>query len=116
VGFAWIRACTPVINGYAAFFLIGGAVLSAVRFARRRATLHRAIGNSLIAFGALLPGVGGGMAKAGIVEGLYVGEFVGLLFIWAGYSFCVRRTGTAGQAESADKAARADMILVPAAR
>jgi len=92
LGYSWIRLCTPLLNGYAALFLIGGAMLSAVRFARRRATLNRAIGNSLIALGALLPGIGGGMAKAGIVEGLYVGEFVGLLFIWAGYAFCVRRS------------------------
>jgi hypothetical protein len=91
LGYAWVRGCTPIINGYSVLFLIGGAVLSAVRFAHKRATLHRAIGNGLIAFGAILPAVGGGMAKAGIVEGLYVGEFVGLLFIWAGYACCVRR-------------------------
>ena len=50
------------------------------------------MGNGLIAFGAMLPAVGGGMAKAGVVEALYVGEFVGLLFIWAGYAACVRPT------------------------
>ncbi|RMF83025.1 MAG: hypothetical protein D6744_05470 [Planctomycetota bacterium] len=87
----WVRLLTPLINGYAALFLIGGAVLSAWRFARKAATGHRAIGNALIALGALLPGIGGGMAKGGIVEGLYVGEFLGILLIWAGYAFCVRR-------------------------
>ncbi len=86
----WVRAMTPLINGYAALFLIGGAVLSAWRFRRKQATRHRAIGNALIAVGALLPGIGGGMAKAGVVEALYVGEFVGLLLIWAGYRSCVR--------------------------
>ncbi len=30
------------------------------------------------------------MAKAGIVEALYVGEFVGLLIIWAGFQVCVK--------------------------
>ena len=65
-------------------------MLSAWRFARDRATAHRAIGNALIAVGAILPGVGGGMAKAGMVEALYIGEFIGLILIWAGYVACVR--------------------------
>ena len=90
LGWQWIRLFTPLVNGYAALFLIGGAMLSAWRFARDRATAHRAIGNALIAVGAILPGVGGGMAKAGMVEALYIGEFIGLILIWAGYVACVR--------------------------
>lgn len=84
----WVRAMTPLINGYAVFFLIGGAILSAVRFAKKTdpGAGYRAIGNALIAFGAILPGIGGTMAKMGIIEALYIGEFVGLLFIWAGFS------------------------------
>ncbi|MBI4719158.1 MAG: hypothetical protein HY763_15260 [Planctomycetes bacterium] len=91
LGWQWVRVCTPLVNTYASLFLIGGAILSAVRFARRTETLHRATGNTFIAIGALLPAIGGAMAKAGVVEGLYVGELTGLLFIWAGYSFCVRK-------------------------
>ncbi len=91
LGWRWVRLCTPVINLYAMFFLVGGAILSAKRFARQPATRHRAIGNALIATGAMMPAIGGAMAKAGIVEGLYVGEFVGLIFIWLGYAYCVRR-------------------------
>ncbi|NIO14972.1 MAG: hypothetical protein GTN86_05985, partial [Xanthomonadales bacterium] len=68
---------TPLLNGYAAVFLIGGAIYSAVRFALSDGAGHRALGNAMIAFGALLPGIGGGMAKAGMVEALYVGEFIG---------------------------------------
>lgn len=85
----WVRMLTPLVNGYAALFLIGGAAWSAWRYARRRETRARAVGNALIAIGALLPGIGGGMAKAGVVEALYIGEFVGLLAIWAGYAACV---------------------------
>ena len=48
-------------------------MLSAWRFAKHRATAHRAIGNGLIAVGAILPGVGGGMAKAGM--GVAVGDY-----------------------------------------
>ncbi len=90
LGWQWVRSCTPAINLYAMFFLVGGAILSARRFARQPATRHRAIGNALIATGAMMPAIGGAMAKFGIVEGLYVGEFVGLIFIWLGYAYCVR--------------------------
>lgn len=91
LGWSWIRAFTPIINTYAVFFLIGGAVLSAVRYAQKSGTGNRALGNALIAFGALLPAIGGGMTKFGHVEWLYVCEFLGLLFIWGGYAFCVLR-------------------------
>ncbi len=90
LGWQWLRLFTVPINIYAVVFLIGGAILSAVRYFQHTSTRGRAIGNALIAFGALLPGIGGSMAKAGIVEALYLGEFVGLLFIWAGYVYCVR--------------------------
>ena len=29
------------------------------------------------------------MAKTGLVEALYVGELIGLVLIWLGYTFCV---------------------------
>jgi len=101
----WLRKLTPLLNGYAALFLIGGALLSAVRYASSGTAGHRALGNASIAFGALLPGIGGGMAKAGIVEALYIGELVGLVFIWAGYALCVRQT--AGPTASTTRAALA---------
>jgi hypothetical protein len=100
----WVRLLTPLLNGYAAAFLIGGAVHSAWRFARRGTSPNRAAGNALIAAGALLPGIGGAMAKAGVVEVLYVGEFVGLLLIWAGYAACVRPAAAPGAAGAANPA------------
>lgn len=92
LGWQWVRLFTPFINIYAFIFLVGGAILSAVRYARQTGGANgtRAIGNALIAFGAILPGIGGSFAKAGKVEALYIGEFVGILFIWAGYTMCVR--------------------------
>ena len=84
----WVRLLTPFINIYAAFFLVGGAVLSAWRFWRTANAGHRAAGNALIAFGALLPAIGGTLARAGQVEALYVAEFFGLAFIWAGERTC----------------------------
>jgi hypothetical protein len=84
----WVRLLTPFINLYAVFFLIGGAILSAWRHYKYRGHKYRALGNALIAFGAILPGIGGGFAKAGMVEALYVGECIGLMFIWAGDRVC----------------------------
>jgi len=86
----WVRWMTPFINLYAAIFLIGGAFYSAARFLFLRSSLGRAIGTFLIAVGAILPGIGGGYAKAGYVEALYVGELGGLILIWIGYEVCVR--------------------------
>lgn len=97
----WVRLLTPLLNGYAAVLLIGGAVLSARRYAKVAGQHARAAGNVLIAAGAILPGIGGGFAKAGHVEVLYVGEFLGLLLIWSGYQAIasqkhgVRRTAPA---------------------
>ncbi len=91
LGWQWVRLLTPFINLYAAAFLIGGAFLSAWRYWRKTTYGSRVLGNVLIAIGAILPGIGGGMAKAGVVEALYIGEFVGILFIWAGYTACVKQ-------------------------
>jgi hypothetical protein len=92
LGWRWVRLLTPFINLYAVYFLIGGAALSAWRHYKYRGHLYRAWGNALIAFGALLPGIGGTWAKAGLVEALYIGEFVGLVLIWLGDRVCARET------------------------
>jgi hypothetical protein len=100
LGWQWIRLTTPFINLYSFIFLVGGAVYSAYRYARSpdAAAGNRAVGNALIAFGAVLPGIGGSMAKAGFVEALYVGEFVGILLIFAGYRACVMPVKTVEKA------------------
>ena len=90
----WVRLLTPFINIYAAFFLIGGAAVSACRFCKTANAGHRAAGNALIAFGALLPAIGGTLARAGLLEALYVAEFIGLIFIWVGERTCAARTAT----------------------
>lgn len=88
LGWQWVRLLTPSINTYSVIFLIGTAFWSAIRYSRIEDGRNRAIGNALITLGAILPGVGGGMAKYGIVEALYIGEFVGIIFIFAGYKIC----------------------------
>lgn len=90
----WVRAFSPFINLYAATFLIGGAVLSAVRFHRVPDMRHRFIGNVFIAVGALLPGIGGSFTRFGHVEVLYVTELIGLVLIYVGYRFNTRSPAT----------------------
>lgn len=90
LGWSWVRLLTPFINLYAVFFLIGGAIRSAWRHYHDQGHYYRAWGNALIAFGAILPGIGGSFAKAGAVEVLYVAECVGLIIIWIGDRVCAR--------------------------
>lgn len=86
----WVRAFSPLVNLYAVIFLIGGAILSALRYSTDPATRHRVYANVLIATGAILPGIGGTATRMGYVEVLYVTELAGLLLTWMGYRMSVR--------------------------
>jgi len=86
----WVRAFSPFVNMYAVVFLIGGAILSALRYTANPATRHRVIANVLIAIGAILPGIGGTATRMGYTEVLYVTELAGLLLTWLGYRMSVR--------------------------
>jgi hypothetical protein len=87
---SWVRLFSPVVNLYAVIFLVGGAVLSALRYSASPSTRHRMWANVLIAVGAILPGIGGTATRMGYTEVLYVTELMGLLLIWAGYRISVR--------------------------
>lgn len=88
---AWqnVRMISPFINTYAAIFLIGGAIASAMRYRSSPEKRHKYVGNIFIAVGAILPGIGGTFTRFGHVEVLYVTEFVGLLLIYLGYRYNV---------------------------
>lgn len=89
----WVRLFSPFINIYAFIFLVGGAVWSAIGYARRRETDPKRVwGNVFIAVGALLPGIGGASARMGHVEVLYVTELIGLILIWTGYAVMTHST------------------------
>lgn len=85
----WVRRFSPFVNLYAVVFLIGGAILSALRYSADLATRHRMWANVLIAMGAILPGIGGTATRMGHVEVLYVTELAGLLLTWLGYRMSV---------------------------
>jgi hypothetical protein len=94
----FIRYCTPLVNLYAFVFLVGGAVMSAMRYLRDRRMKHYT-GNVLIAIGGLLPGIGGSFTKFGLVEVLYVTELLGILLIYAGYRTIRGQLGQGAQVQ-----------------
>ncbi len=80
-----VRILTPFFNIYGTVALVGGAAYSAWFFWRKRAMLHRVIGNVLIAVGALSPALGGTMSRFGLSEYLYVSEFLGAILMFIGF-------------------------------
>jgi len=97
----WVRLLTPFLNLYAFVILVGGAFAS-VRYYRKTGTNpERVMGNILIGVGGILPGIGGSMAKAGIVEALYVGELMGIILIWIGYGVIATRKSMRAQSQAA---------------
>ncbi len=95
----WVRAFSPFINTYAVIFLVGGALYSAWHFYRHsrgtgkgnQISRDRFIGNSLIAAGALMPGIGGIYSRTGHTEILYLMEIIGITLIWLGYYYNTRK-------------------------
>jgi hypothetical protein len=81
-----VRYATPFINIYAFIVLVGGAIYSAILYAKKNRHGSRVKGNVFIAIGGLLPGIGGTFTKFGYTEVLYVCEFIGILVIYWGYN------------------------------
>ncbi len=81
----WVRLFSMPINIYAAIFLIGGAIYSALRYYAKADHQARFKGNIFIAIGGLLPAIGGAFTRMGHVNVLFVTEFLGLVLIYVGY-------------------------------
>ncbi len=80
-----VRTLTPFFNLYGTVTLVGGAIYSAYIFWRKRVLLHRAIGNVLIAVGAILPAFGGTFSRFGIPGALYWSELLGTITLFLGF-------------------------------
>ena len=79
------RVMSLPFNITGSFFLLGGALLSIWRFARKREFAYRMWANVLIALGTLIIAGMGSMARAGNTNGLYVGEMVASAVLLAGF-------------------------------
>jgi hypothetical protein len=88
-----VRLVTPFVNMYAFVFLVGGATYSAYRYSKDSLYKARFVGNVFIAFGGLLPGIGGSFTKFGYTEVLYVTELLGIILIYMGY-YTIRKDKT----------------------
>lgn len=80
-----ITALTIILNIYGTLGLVGGAIYSAFLFWRKQVLANRMVGNILIAAGALMPAMAGSFIKAGLVDWLYLSEFLGVVFMYAGF-------------------------------
>jgi hypothetical protein len=80
-----VRTITPFFNLYGTLTLVGGAAYSAWRDWRRRTSLHRTLGNMMIAGGALLPAFGGTLSRFGVPGALYLTELLGIVLMFAGF-------------------------------
>ena len=76
---------TILLNIYGTLGLVGGALYSAFLFWRKKILAGRMAGNILIAVGALSPALAGAFVKAGMLDALYVSEFIGALLMFAGF-------------------------------
>lgn len=85
-----VRVLTPFFNVYGTLTLVGGAAWSAWIFFRKKVLRNRALGNVLIALGALMPAFGGTFSRFGIPNALYISEFLGALIMFAGFLTAVK--------------------------
>ena len=84
-------------------FLLGGAVISVVRFSRKKEYAYRMWANVLIAIGTIIIAGAGSMARAGQTVGLYPAEMVASAILLAGFLMA----GTLEKGTDAIKARRA---------
>jgi hypothetical protein len=76
---------TILLNIYGTLGLVGGALYSAFLFWRKQVLANRMFGNILIAAGALSPALAGTLVKAGLVDALYISEFIGAILMFLGF-------------------------------
>jgi len=90
-----ILLMTILLNSYGTLALIGCTVVSAVLFWRKHVLVNRMLGNILIAVGALMPAMGGTFVKLGVVNLLYLSEFVGVVIMYIGFLQATARLAAA---------------------
>jgi hypothetical protein len=84
-GSSFPRIMSLPFNIPGSLFLLGGAVISIFRFARKKEYAYRVWANVLIALGTIIIAAAGGMARAGQTAGLYPAEMVASAILLAGF-------------------------------
>lgn len=83
--FGWPRVMSFAFNMPGTVLLLGGAILSAWRFSRKREYAYRMWGNVLIALGTIAIAIAGSRARAGDTVGLYPAEMVASILLLSGF-------------------------------
>jgi hypothetical protein len=79
------RVMSMLLTIPATFVLLGAAVLSIIRFLRKKEFAYRVWANVLIAAGTVVIASGGGMAKAGNTTMFYVAEMAAAALFFVGF-------------------------------
>lgn len=81
-----VRIMTGILNAFGTVALVGGALYSAWIFWRRRVLFNRMVANILIAFGAILPAIGGSnLTVGGNIRVFFIFELLGIIIIFIGF-------------------------------
>jgi len=90
-----VRFFSPVMNTWGTILLVGGAIYSARLFRRKQIMRNRMVGNWYIALGGLLPALGGVFIRLGDPSYKYLGEMLGAILIFIGYTLATNIPETA---------------------
>lgn len=81
----YVGALTAFLNAAGSLALVGGAVYSAIVFARRRAPGYRVVSNVLIAAGAFISAAGGTLERFDLPEPHSLALLLGVIVIYIGF-------------------------------
>jgi len=105
------RIMSLVFNIPGTLLLLGGSILSIIRFWPKKAYRYRVWANVLIIIGTLVIAGAGSMARAGVTQGLYFAEMIASAILLAGFlmaSTLQKGATTARDEGQAKRAAEAD--------
>ena len=80
-----VRLTTPFFNIYGLITLVGGALYSTFLFWKKRVLPNRAVGNVLIAAGALVIASASTLTRFGYGSYLYLGELLAAILMFSGF-------------------------------
>ena len=79
-----VRLLTPWFNVTGGFALAFGALFSLAQAVRTRRFTSRVPATILLAIGGFIPSMTSGLSRFGVTETFYVGELLGVVFLFAG--------------------------------
>lgn len=85
-----VRFFSPIMNIWGTIALVGGAIYSAILFRRKQIMRNRMIGNWFIAAGGIMPAFAGVLIRLGDPSFKYLGEMLGAIFIFVGYTLATQ--------------------------